>query len=162
MWCTQRYTYRWVHQLFGRMCSILFLAFTLKLPIQTLLSVVPTHSVFWHATQFQKNEHTPGYNSHFLPMYVHIRSLWSGVLCPEGWGPEPRGVYNILRITIVYVFEQHEYLISCHLIWAVLCSLLYDQEGSLKNLSIYLLRCLSLEYLMVSDVQRTYVQQGLV
>ena len=70
--------------------------------------------------------------------------------------------YNILRITIVYVFEQHEYLISCHLIWAVLCQPLYYQEGSLKSIK-YLLRCLSLEYyLMVSDVQRTYVQQGLV
>ena len=47
----------------------------------------------------------------------------------------------------MYVFEQHEYLISCHLIWAVLCSLLYHQEGSLKiYLKVTLLRCLSLEY----------------
>ena len=30
------------HQVFGRMCSIFFLAFTLKLPIQTLLFVAPT------------------------------------------------------------------------------------------------------------------------
>ena len=42
------------------MCSIVFHAFTLKLPIQTLLSVVPTRSVFWYTTQFQQNEHTPG------------------------------------------------------------------------------------------------------
>ena len=39
-------------QVFGRMCSIVFLAFTLKLPIQTLLSVTPSRSVFWCATQF--------------------------------------------------------------------------------------------------------------
>ena len=45
----------------------------------------------------------------------------------------------------MYVFE-HEYLISCHLIWSVLCSLLY-QEGSLKSIKVTLLRCLSLEYL---------------
>ena len=48
-----------MHQVFGRMCPIVFHAFTLKLPIQTLPSVVPTRSVFWHATQFQQNEHTP-------------------------------------------------------------------------------------------------------
>ena len=47
-------------QLPGRMCSIVFLAFTLKLPVQTLLSVAPTHSVFWRTTQFQQNEHTHG------------------------------------------------------------------------------------------------------
>ena len=41
------------------MCSIVFHAFTLKLPIQTLPSVVPTRSVFWRATQFEQNEHTP-------------------------------------------------------------------------------------------------------
>ena len=41
------------------MCSKGFLVFTLKLPIQTLLSVAPTRSVFWRATQFQQNEHTP-------------------------------------------------------------------------------------------------------
>ena len=35
-----------VRQVFERMCSIVFLAFTLKLPIQTLLSVAPTHSSF--------------------------------------------------------------------------------------------------------------------
>ena len=48
----------------------------------------------------------------------------------------------------MYVFEQHEYLVSRHLIWAVLCSLLYHQEGSLKSiyLKVTLLRCLSLEY----------------
>ena len=33
---------------------LVFLAFTLKLSIQTLLSVAPTRSVFWHATQFQQ------------------------------------------------------------------------------------------------------------
>ena len=38
-----------------------FFAPTLKLPIQTLLSVVPTHSSFLvcHTTQFQQNEHSP-------------------------------------------------------------------------------------------------------
>ena len=36
-----------------------FSCFTLKLPIQSLLSVVPTRSVFWLATQYQQNEHTP-------------------------------------------------------------------------------------------------------
>ena len=33
-------------QILWRMCSIVFLAFTLKLSIQTLLSVVPTHTPF--------------------------------------------------------------------------------------------------------------------
>ena len=41
------------------MCSIVFLAFTSNLPIQTLFSVLPTHSVFW-CTNFSKNEHNPG------------------------------------------------------------------------------------------------------
>ena len=40
-------------------CILVFLAFTLKLPIQTLLSVASTHSVFWRASQFQQNEYTP-------------------------------------------------------------------------------------------------------
>ena len=48
-----------VHQVSGIMCLIVFLAFTLISPIQTLFPVVPTRSVFWHATQFQQNEHTP-------------------------------------------------------------------------------------------------------
>ena len=39
-------------QVFGRICSIVFLANLLRLPIQTLLSVAPTRSVFWGATQF--------------------------------------------------------------------------------------------------------------
>ena len=43
------------HQVLWKTCSLVFLAFTLKLPIQTLLSVVPKCSVFWHATQFQQN-----------------------------------------------------------------------------------------------------------
>ena len=33
-------------QVFGRMCSIVFFAYTLKLPIQTLLSVAPTKLFF--------------------------------------------------------------------------------------------------------------------
>ena len=45
------------HQVFRRMCLIVFLAFTLH--IQTLLSVAFIRSVFWHVTQFQQNEHTP-------------------------------------------------------------------------------------------------------
>ena len=48
-----------VCQVLWRMCSIAFLAFTLKLPIRTLLLMVPKHSVFWRATQFQLNEHIP-------------------------------------------------------------------------------------------------------
>ena len=47
-------------QVFGRMCSIVFFANLLRLPIQTLLFVAFTRSVFWGATQFQQNEHTPG------------------------------------------------------------------------------------------------------
>ena len=39
---------------FGRLYSIVFRAFRLKLPIQTLISVAPTRSVFWCATQFQE------------------------------------------------------------------------------------------------------------
>ena len=42
-------------QFFWKMYSIVFLAFTLKLPTQTLLSVAPTSSVFWCVTQFQQN-----------------------------------------------------------------------------------------------------------
>ena len=34
-------------------------AFTLKLPIQTSFSVVPTHSVFWCTIQFKQNKDTP-------------------------------------------------------------------------------------------------------
>ena len=48
------------------LCSVIFLAFTLKLPIQTSLSVAPTRSVFWRAIQFQENKHTPDhYCTHF-------------------------------------------------------------------------------------------------
>ena len=50
-----------VRKVFWRMHSIVF--FTLKLPIQTLLSMAPTRSVFWHATQFQQNEHTSGHKN---------------------------------------------------------------------------------------------------
>ena len=54
---------------FGKLCGMpgfwknvfdSFCSFALKLPIQTLLSVWPSRSVFWLATQFQQNEHTPG------------------------------------------------------------------------------------------------------
>ena len=90
--------------------------------------------------------------------YVFTRvcdSVHRGVSAPVHAGIH---TYNILRITIVYVFEQHEYLISCHLIWAVSPLLaLVRSRRFIKNLSIYLLHCLSLEYLMVSEVQRTYV-----
>ena len=48
------------YQVFGRMCRIVYLAYPLKLSIQTLLFVAPTRSVFWRTTQFQQNEHTPG------------------------------------------------------------------------------------------------------
>ena len=51
-------------QVFDRMSSIVFLAFILKLPIQTLLSVLPTLSVYWCATQFQQNEYTPWSGCH--------------------------------------------------------------------------------------------------
>ena len=33
-------------------------AFTMKMPIQTLLSVAPTLLVFWRITQFHQNDHT--------------------------------------------------------------------------------------------------------
>ena len=49
-----------------------------------------------------------------------------------------------------------------NLIWAVLCQLLLDQEGSLKSIKYNISLLITGEYLMVSDVQRTYVQQGLV
>ena len=58
-----------VCQVCGRMCSIIsiiFLAFTPKLPIQTSLSVVPMCSVSWCTTQFQQNEHTPGAHVNFM------------------------------------------------------------------------------------------------
>ena len=45
-------------QISGKMCLIVFLGFTIKLPIQTLLSMAPTCSVFWCAAQFQQNEQT--------------------------------------------------------------------------------------------------------
>ena len=48
-------------QVFGRMCPTVFLAFTLKLPIQALLSVAPARSFFWRTTQFQQNEHAGGF-----------------------------------------------------------------------------------------------------
>ena len=43
-------------QILWRMCSVVFLDFRLKFPIQTLHSVTPTRSVFWRAMQFQENE----------------------------------------------------------------------------------------------------------
>ena len=57
--------------IFGRMCLIVFLAFTLKFPIQTLLSVAPSCSVFWCSTQFKQNEtsenkHTLGGDCSFI------------------------------------------------------------------------------------------------
>ena len=39
-----------VRQVFVRMCSIVILAYPLTLPIQTLLSVATTRSVFWRTT----------------------------------------------------------------------------------------------------------------
>ena len=57
-------------QVFGRMSSIVFLAFTLKLSNQTLLSVVRTHSVFLRTTQFQQNEHTPEFYKANLAPYI--------------------------------------------------------------------------------------------
>ena len=40
-------------QIFGSICLIVFVAFKMKLSIQTLISVVPTWSVFCHTTQFK-------------------------------------------------------------------------------------------------------------
>ena len=48
-------------QILWRMCSVVFHTFTLKIPIQTLLSVTPTCSVFWRTTHFQENEHTAAF-----------------------------------------------------------------------------------------------------
>ena len=76
-------------QVFGRMRSIVFLALTLKLPIQTYsnlfrLSVAPTRSVFWHVTQFQQNKCTPGIDfalpgelpgSVFFPRYKLVKEF---------------------------------------------------------------------------------------
>ena len=43
------------YQVFGRMCWIVYLAYlSTGIPIQTLLFVAPTLSVFWRATQFQQ------------------------------------------------------------------------------------------------------------
>ena len=50
-----------------------------------------------------------------------------------------RHPYNILRIQLCVSSKYHEYLISRHLIWSVLCSLLYDQQGSLKSIKVTLL-----------------------
>ena len=44
-------------QVFGIMCSIVSHALTLKLPIQTVLSLAPTCSVFWRATISAKRAH---------------------------------------------------------------------------------------------------------
>ena len=52
------------------MCLIVILAYPLKLPIQTLLSVAPTRSVFWRTTQFQQTS-TPQVIS--LKMRVRYR-----------------------------------------------------------------------------------------
>ena len=69
-----------VRQVFGRMCSIVLLAFTLKLPIQNLLSVAPTQSVFWLATQFQQNEHIPEFFSILLFKFNTSMSWGSTVI----------------------------------------------------------------------------------
>ena len=47
------------HARFFRRCPIAFLAFTLKLPNQTLLSVAAIRSVFWYTIHFQQSKHTP-------------------------------------------------------------------------------------------------------
>ena len=44
-------------QILRILVSVVFHAFALKLPSQTLLSVVPTQSVFFRTTRFQENEH---------------------------------------------------------------------------------------------------------
>ena len=54
-------------EVFGRLCSTVFLAFTLKLSIHTLLCVASRHSVFWHTTQYQQNEHTPRHFKVYSP-----------------------------------------------------------------------------------------------
>ena len=56
---------------------------------------------------------------------------------------------------IVYVFEQHEYLISRHLIWAVLCSLLFDQQGSLKSVIKVTLLVAYFSGILFNGVRRT-------
>ena len=60
-----------VQQVVERMYWIVFLAFTLKFTIETSLSVVPTHSVFWRATQFQQNEHIPASGGGVTVMYCN-------------------------------------------------------------------------------------------
>ena len=49
----------------------------------------------------------------------------------------------------------HEYLISRHLIWLVLCSLLYDQQGSLKSVIKVTLLVAYLSGILFNGVSRT-------
>ena len=76
-----------VRQVFGRMCSMVFYAFTLKLPIQTLLSVVPTHSLFWRTKQFQQNEHTQLFHAELkkYPLTMNGRVFLPAVHYPATW-----------------------------------------------------------------------------
>ena len=64
------------YQILWRMYSVVFLAFALRLSIQTSLSVAPTHSVFWRATQFQKTSTPQGYQWPTKRTCVHPKILY--------------------------------------------------------------------------------------
>ena len=76
------------------MCSIIFLAYTLKLPIQTLLSVAPTCSVFCATLNFSKTS-TPLYfvlcfrETHFsrviAKIWWYITSNYGQMWLPNYW-----------------------------------------------------------------------------
>ena len=63
---------------FGRMCSIVFLAFTLKLRIQTLLSVAPT--------QFQQKRNSSQKMDH-MENTVSCENVHTGLRQGQGSGP---------------------------------------------------------------------------
>ena len=67
---------------------------------------------------------------------------------------------GIISIIVVYVFELHEYLISRHLIWPVLCSLLYDQEGSLKSISYQVFTSLLISGILSKDSNLSNVKDS--
>ena len=73
------------HQILRRMSSIVFLAFTLKPPIQISLSVASTCSVLWCATQFQQNEHIPATHNILTKLTIHFHCISvSSSICESG------------------------------------------------------------------------------
>ena len=73
-----------------------FLRNTLRLPIQTLISMAPTRLVFWRTTQFQENEHNPELKHCLFLVTTRKRSLGQGnmftsVCLSTGGVPAPGG-----------------------------------------------------------------------